>query len=343
MAVIEDKLAMVELADEKQQQQQAGIGKTSLEEVHFEGYMMDAAMSCIYEQENTIDLRSKDNKLLHMMTWAAKMTADNPLLAIFTALEFINFMAIVDWFVWHLSIFGRHARFVLASIQEQVVRRLSGESGDDQLMSPLIDSYRLGKLTKNELFHSSFSLLLAGHKTTGDVLLNTIYFVSTHKQVQNKLRESLIAHGRDSAYLTWVINETIRLMPPVPLGCSRQLEHDVECSDGMGVVPKGTYVLTPLFTIHRLREYWGPDVDEFRPERFELQHEFHPCQFMPFGMGARICPGREFGLEAIKVLLNRLLVKYELTGRRKQDEGYASPFLVYTVFNEPIQVDIWRI
>lgn len=39
------------------------------------------------------------------------------------------------------------------------------------------------------------------------------------------------------------------------------------------VFPAGTILSVPSYSIHRLKEYWGEDADEFKPERWLVSEE----------------------------------------------------------------------
>jgi cytochrome P450 len=55
---------------------------------------------------------------------------------------------------------------------------------------------------------------------------------------------------------------------------------------------KGTVVIYNTYAMHRSTDLWGSDALEFKPERWENESKL-PSKFVPFGGGARICPGRE--------------------------------------------------
>ena len=64
-------------------------------------------------------------------------------------------------------------------------------------------------------------------------------------------------------YLDMVLNESLRLFP-LTARLERVCKKDVEIHGVL--IPKGTVVMVPLFTIHRDPEHW-PEPEEFHPER----------------------------------------------------------------------------
>ena len=88
-------------------------------------------------------------------------------------------------------------------------------------------------------------------------------------------------------YLGAVINEGIRMFGPFSLGLPRDTPEG-----GLYVLgkyfPEGTVLSVPIYTIHLDPEIWGPDAEEFRPERwFELDQSRIPEIFYPFSHGPR--------------------------------------------------------
>ena len=108
-------------------------------------------------------------------------------------------------------------------------------------------------------------------------------------------------------YLTKVINETLRLWPVVANGSFRKLQHDdvvacphkgtsrsaavagAETGDAEVLLPKGTIVQAPHWSLHRSKALWGADAHEFRPDRKWKQRAF-----MPFTLPPRDCIGRKY-------------------------------------------------
>jgi len=85
-------------------------------------------------------------------------------------------------------------------------------------------------------------------------------------------------------YLTQVINETLRLWPVVYSGTLRQLTEDTEILGKL--IPRGTVVSFSHFNVHRDEAVWGPDSNEFNPER-----TWHNDAFLPFTVFPRDCLG----------------------------------------------------
>lgn len=140
--------------------------------------------------------------------------------------------------------------------------------------------------------------------------------------------------------LTKCINETLRMWNPVPYGSMRQLENDemLHCGPGpkdLTLVPKGTNFMLHGFTHHRDKNLWGPDANEWKPERWEgfadvngvhFQGEIgsqnhHSTtyaarnpeseRFHPFSRFPRDCFGKNFAQAEMRVVLPVLLAEME--------------------------------
>lgn len=211
------------------------------------------------------------------------------------------------------------------------------------IIDAFIDSFHEGKLTYDEYLNSSFFFYFAASKTTSDGLTLTAYFLAKHQDVQDKLRQSIMKEGIESDYLGWCINESMRLQPPSLAGSARVLSKDIEHNGT--TIPKGTLVMGPSYTIHRLREYWGNDANQFNPERFADAKEFHPIQYMPFGVGKRSCPGKDLAYHEMKLTLVALLSRYklEMTDRTVDTILFTAPFNIMTIYEDPIYLRLSRL
>jgi len=81
-------------------------------------------------------------------------------------------------------------------------------------------------------------------------------------------------------------------------------------------VPANTQVSYSVFIMHRRKDLWGPDAEEFDPDRF-LDYRLHkylapqPFIFLPFNAGPRICLGQQFAYNEISFMLIRLLQQFD--------------------------------
>ncbi|GFP83112.1 cytochrome p450 83b1 [Phtheirospermum japonicum] len=112
-------------------------------------------------------------------------------------------------------------------------------------------------------------------------------------------------------YLKAIINETLRLYPPVPLLVPRETID--KCTlQGYEIQPK-TAVYVIAWAIARDPEYWQ-NPDEFMPERFlnnNIDIKGQDFEVIPFGSGRRICPGMYMGLANVELTVANLLYSFD--------------------------------
>ena len=64
--------------------------------------------------------------------------------------------------------------------------------------------------------------------------------------------------------------------------------------------------------MHRNPRFY-PDPETFRPERFLTDDASTKYNFIPFGVGPRICIGNAYAMMELKIILAILAARYRLT------------------------------
>ena len=77
------------------------------------------------------------------------------------------------------------------------------------------------------------------------------------------------------------------------------------------LIKRGIGVATSIYHMHRLKDVYGPDAEEFRPERW-LGDELKRIGwgFMPFHGGPRICLGKDFALTEASYVIIRVIQSF---------------------------------
>jgi len=164
------------------------------------------------------------------------------------------------------------------------------------------------------------SIFLAGHETTAITLSWAFWLLSQFPEVEARVHEEVdrVLGGRpptfdDSAKLVYVravIDETLRLYPPVHI-FSREALADDEISGQR--IAAGSFITIASWLLHRHELYWeNPKAfqpDRFLPPRVQQVHQF---AYIPFGAGSRICMGKHLGLLEATLLLAQIAQAFRL-------------------------------
>ena len=158
------------------------------------------------------------------------------------------------------------------------------------------------------------NILLAGRDTTASLLSNVWFEMAKRPDIFANLKaeiDALLPGGlagrspptyeqlKNAKYLRAVLNESLRLYPLVP-GNAREAQADTTLPRGGGAdgqspffVAKGDIIGWSLYTMHRRKDLFGEDAEEFRPERWLGEKGLRPSwEYLPFNGGPRICLGR---------------------------------------------------
>jgi cytochrome P450/NADPH-cytochrome P450 reductase len=118
-------------------------------------------------------------------------------------------------------------------------------------------------------------------------------------------------------YITAVMRETLRLKPTAPMIAlhphpTKNQEDPVTLGDGKYVLNKDETIAILLTKMHRDPKVYGPDADEFKPERM-LDENFEKLPknaWKPFGNGMRGCIGRPFAWQEALLVVAILLQNF---------------------------------
>lgn len=70
-----------------------------------------------------------------------------------------------------------------------------------------------------------------------------------------------------------------------------------------------------VWAMHRDKTIYGPDADEFRPERWDNADDRAPLRpgwaFLPFNGGPRVCIGQQYALTEAAYTIVRLLQTFD--------------------------------
>ncbi|KAH8597871.1 putative cytochrome P450 alkane hydroxylase [Bisporella sp. PMI_857] len=191
------------------------------------------------------------------------------------------------------------------------------------------------------------NILLAGRDTTASLLSHTFHVLAKRPDVFAKLRlEVEDLNGKkpnydtikSMRYLKNVLSESLRLYPVVPSN-ARFANKDTKLPRGGGpdgqspvYIPKGSAVAYNVFCMHRRKDIYGPDADEFRPERWDPERGLRPgWGYLPFNGGPRICVGQQFALTEASYTIIRLLQEFKNIENRGVGEWVENLHLTLSI------------
>ncbi|KAL4742811.1 hypothetical protein BDV11DRAFT_202464 [Aspergillus similis] len=188
-------------------------------------------------------------------------------------------------------------------------------------------------MTEKRVLTMAVSMAFAGSETTAISLAAVFYHLLKNPEYMARLRTELdnavkdrIVENRSSGLVTWsesqklpfldaCIKEAFRIHPAAGL----LLERVVPAS-GIDVaghfIPGGTIVGCSAWVLHRREEIFGPDVDNFIPDRWlnvsEERLKTMNGTMLQFGAGSRTCIGKNISLMEIYKLVPSFLRRFDV-------------------------------
>lgn len=219
-----------------------------------------------------------------------------------------------------------HRRSLDRILYAEIDRRRRQPAEREDVMSMLLEGRdEDGEgFTPHELRDQLMHLLFGGHDTTSSTLSFLFYELARNPVVYERLIDELNREleGRAPSteelisglpYLNQVIEETLRLYPPVWFGPRLTVS---PFQFGGYRIPAGVHVIHSSWVSHRLPDVFA-DPEAFIPERFapEQRRQLAPGAYIPFGGGQRICIGKRFGQLVVKAVAIAVLQRRRLALR----------------------------
>lgn len=208
------------------------------------------------------------------------------------------------------------------------------------------------------------AVLLAGRDTTAATLSWAFLELARNPRVVEKLRKEIVdrlgSNGsppnysdiKEMKYLTWIINETLRLYPAVPFNVRTSLT-DTSLPRGGGPdglsrfgVRERTAVGYSTVLMHRRADLYPPisptfpyDPSEWVPERWATWTP-KAWQYIPFNGGPRICIGQQFAMVEMAYTICRIMQNFDSIS----DLGNVSTMKTDIIITpaEGVKVAFWK-
>jgi cytochrome P450 len=138
------------------------------------------------------------------------------------------------------------------------------------------------------------------------------------KKAQAEVRDIFTKRGKideksigELKYMKAIIKEVLRVHPSSPLLLPRESGQACEI-DGYHI-PIKSKVIINAWAIGMDPKYWI-EPEKFYPERFidsSINFKGTNFEYIPFGAGRRICPGIDFGIANVELVLALLLCYFD--------------------------------
>ncbi|QBK29296.1 cytochrome P450 [Roseitalea porphyridii] len=202
-------------------------------------------------------------------------------------------------------------------------RHESPDAVKNDFLTLLLDAEGPDGLTADEIEDNLITFIGAGHETTARALGWTLYLLANAPHERALVEEEIaqvLADGPPP--VEWLekmpktraaFEEAMRLYPPAPSINRMAVEDEtITLKDGTRIdIEAGTTVLVMPWVLHRHRLYWD-NPNAFMPARFwpENRDRIDRFQYLPFGVGPRICIGATFALQEAVIALALMLNEF---------------------------------
>lgn len=209
----------------------------------------------------------------------------------------------------------RLKRVIDRQIAAHLVERREGRSMIEGLAS---FRSRGGAIDGAAIHNEAATIFMAGYETTAATLSWAWYLLSRAPWTETALHREIDAvcgdrvptvdDVRNLNMCRAIVEETLRLYPPVPILARQSAAEDMI---GDVKIPAASLVMIVPWLLHRSEAYF-PEPHRFRPERFLERPTPAPYTYIPFAAGPRLCPGLQFGLTEAILCLAILAQRFRL-------------------------------
>ncbi|KAI1387309.1 cytochrome P450 [Hypoxylon trugodes] len=212
---------------------------------------------------------------------------------------------------------------------ERIHRRMASSHRDDFMAPMLENNPDFERMSVSEIESTMPIIVLAASETTATTLCGIVSALTRSTKQLHRLEHEIrgtfdkeeqitLRAVQNLPFLNAVISEGLRMYHPVAGGLLRSAPKGGATVCGC-FLPEDTHVVVNS-TAMSLSEDNFHRASEFLPERF-LPADMQPAEFendcrgsqKPFGFGARNCLGKSFALAEMRLVLARLVWKFDMS------------------------------
>ncbi|KAL5235931.1 hypothetical protein ACI65C_003341 [Semiaphis heraclei] len=199
-----------------------------------------------------------------------------------------------------------------------------------QAMNDLVTNNKGGistsenKWTEMDIIANAVLMFIAGAETVSITVCFCLYQLALNKDIQDKLCKEIITTKEKNGgelnndflinlhYMNMVLEEVSR-MYSITTNLFRCATKNYKVPGQSLVIEKGQKIIIPSYSIHNDPKYY-PNPDTFDPERFSTDEKAKRRNgtYIPFGDGPRLCIGKRLAELEMKLVLSKILLKYEV-------------------------------
>ncbi|CAP98032.1 hypothetical protein E8E15_000570 [Penicillium rubens] len=184
-------------------------------------------------------------------------------------------------------------------------------------------------MERDELIAEALTQLIAGSDTISNTACGIFYWIlhgersapgTIIPRLQEELDQAIGPEAKIASYcqikglpfLRRCIDEAMRLHSTSAIGLPRLVADHSPGVDLDGFhFPPGTVLSVPSYTIHHMKNIWGDDVEEFKPDRWLNLTARQKTAFNPFSHGPRACVGQNVAIMELQLIIGTLFHRYE--------------------------------
>ncbi|KAB8302765.1 hypothetical protein EYC80_006112 [Monilinia laxa] len=207
---------------------------------------------------------------------------------------------------------------------EKVAKRREIQTDRADFMTYILKNQDKSHMVDAEINSNAAILIIAGSETTGTVISGVTYRLLQNPEVLKKLveiiRETFTSEDQITiesvsklTYLLAVLEESMRMYPPAPIGLPRTIGSGGEIVCGKWIPGNTTVSVNQWAAFRSTGNFTDPDT--FIPERFMGDPRFVSDNFQafqPFSIGPRNCIGRHLAYAEMRLIMTRILWNFDL-------------------------------
>ncbi|XHG03733.1 hypothetical protein AWENTII_007026 [Aspergillus wentii] len=211
--------------------------------------------------------------------------------------------------------------------QDKLNRRLEMKTTRPDFMTYVLRYNDERGMTQRELEANSSLLIIAGSETTATLLSGCTFYLLRHPEIHKKLINEVRGSFQTQeeinflsvaklSYMNCVLEESLRMYPPVPGVLPRRVPDGGAMIDGE-FIPEGTSVSMGYYSAFRAESNFA-EPDSFIPERWSENKDpafasDNKEVLQPFSYGPRNCLGKNLAYAEMRLIMAKVLWNFDLS------------------------------